>query len=126
MCFAYADDWQWAKSAGKLSYDQGRAVIFDQNSNTYLLGNYQGPSITFGDTILANNGDYDIFFVKYNNAGNVIWAKRAGKSGTDFATNVATDKKGFIYITGQFDSPKIIFVLIHYNSNTTQILSCKI
>ncbi len=118
--FAHADDWQWAKSAGKLSYDQGRAVIFDQNSNTYLLGNYQGPSITFGDTILANNGDYDIFFVKYNNAGNVIWAKRAGKSGTDFATNVATDKKGFIYITGQFDSPKIIFgfdTLVN-NSNT--------
>ncbi len=51
----------------------------------------------------------DIFLVKYDDSGNVLWAKSAGGTDWDEGNSVAVDAYGNIYVTGYFDSPTITF-----------------
>lgn len=50
----------WAHSAGGAKSDYGFGMALDKNSNLYVSGEYQSPSITFGNTTLSStnqNGD---------------------------------------------------------------------
>jgi len=58
---------------------------------------------------LTNRGYTDMFIVKFDAAGNVVWAKSAGNSSYDFGYSVAVDKSGGCYVMGGFDSPTITF-----------------
>ena len=44
-----------------------------------------------------------MFVVKYDEAGNVVWAKRAGGNGIDFCFDISADNSGNTYITGSFN-----------------------
>ena len=98
---------------------------YDNNGNLYIAG-YFSNSITFGTTTLqsANTEDNttDILLLKQDNSGNVIWGKRAGGINDEYATSVATDISGNIYLTGYFTSPLLSFdsiVLTNTASDTT-------
>jgi hypothetical protein len=107
----------WAKKPlNTTSYDQGAGVATDKNANIYLAGSFRSPIITFGSYTLTNTNsggvNNNIFLVKYNPAGNVIWAKSAGGIATDstmqdMVYGVATDATGKIYITGSYSTPTI-------------------
>ncbi len=103
----------WAKSAGVTVDDMGLSVSTDASGNIYVTGAFQSPTITFGTTTLTNadntGNSWDMFVVKYEATGNVLWAKRAGVTGNDYGTCVATDASGNVYVTGSFDSPTITF-----------------
>ena len=108
----------WANSAGGASIDKGVSLISDSSGNVYLTGNFDSPSIVFGSTTL-NNYDttglmsYDIFIVKYNISGAVLWAKVAGGGSDDEVNSIAIDNSENIYLTGYFKSSKM-----NFNSNT--------
>ena len=99
----------WAKSAGGPIWDCGNSISTDANGNSYITGQFSSPTITFGSTTLTNAGDNDIFVVKYDGAGNVLWAKSAGGTYTDSGNSISTDASGNSYITGSFFSPTITF-----------------
>ncbi len=99
----------WAKSAGGTDYDIANSVAVDASGNTYLTGMFGSPTITFGSTTLTNVGAYNIFLTKYDAAGNVLWAKKAGGENADEAFSVAVDASGNTYLTGMFCSSSITF-----------------
>ncbi|NVO03495.1 MAG: T9SS type A sorting domain-containing protein, partial [Bacteroidetes bacterium] len=67
-------------------------------------------SITFGSSpALNNNGSANIFIVKYDPSGTVIYSKSFGGTGFDQATGINTDASGNVYICGSFSSPSITF-----------------
>src|SRR5688572_17314562 len=77
----------------------------DLSGNIYLSGGFTetadfdpGP----GTLNLTSNGDYDIFIAKYDNSGNIIYAKNMGGGGYDHALAIAVDATGSIYISGEF------------------------
>src|SRR3989338_2819744 len=107
--FAQMPHWSWAKSAGGASWDLGYSVSTDASGNVYMTGRFNISTITFGTTTLTNAGDYDIFIVKYDAAGNVLWAKSAGGTSSDVGTCVSTDASGNVLMTGSFQSPAITF-----------------
>ncbi len=74
---AQTPDWLWAKSAGGTSNDFGQSIAVDANGNSYVTGSFGSPTITFGSTTLTNSssGNGDIFVVKYDASGNVVWRK---------------------------------------------------
>jgi hypothetical protein len=111
--FAQAPDWLWAKGAGGTYNDYTHSIAVDANGNSYVTGYFDSPTITFGSTVLTNansaGGTCDIFIVKYDESGNVLWAKGEGGTSTDYAYSITVDANGNSFITGYFDSPSIIF-----------------
>jgi hypothetical protein len=99
----------WAKRAGGRYWDQANSVALDSAGNIYVAGYFQSDTITFGSTTLINKGTYNIFLAKYDNNGNVIWAKSAGGSSEDYASSVAVDKSGNVVLTGYYSSASIKF-----------------
>lgn len=105
----------WAKSEGGIYGDQAIDICIDLNGNVYLTGLFNSPSITFGTTTLINVSDtshsylYDIFLVKYDASGNVLWAKSHGGEYMDVSSSITTDASGNVYLTGYFGSDSINF-----------------
>lgn len=98
----------WAKVAGGELLDQGNEVATDAAGNSYVTGAIQTngifPTVTFGNITLTGHGDYDWFLAKYDENGNVLWAKSAGSTQGDIANSVTIDASGNIYVCGFFSS----------------------
>ena len=77
--------------------------------NVYVTGYYTDSAITIGSTVLINKGLNDIFIIKYDTNGNVIWAKEAGGATHDIANFIAIDRSNNVYITGAFYSHILVF-----------------
>ncbi len=98
-------DFQWAKRAGGIGNDQANGVAVS-GSDVYITGYFNGtanfntPSAT-GSNEVTSGGFNDIFLAKYNSAGALQWAKRAGGIGSDHANGVAVSGSD-VYITGYF------------------------
>src|ERR1035437_9554718 len=61
---------------------QPNAMSIDNAGNIYVVGNFE-PIIVFDTITLISNGYTDIFIVKYDSSGNVIWARNAGTPNSD-------------------------------------------
>jgi len=92
----------WNKQLGGEADDSGWAIATDKDQNVYVTG-------TFQDTLFLSTGDListdfkDIFVAKFNSAGDLLWAKKAGGSMVNNGCSICTDSQNKIYITGSFD-----------------------
>ena len=117
---AQTPNWQWAKSAGGTGYESSTGVCTDASGNVFITGLFFSPTITFGTTTLTNAGGMDIFIVKYDATGNVLWAKSAGGVYGERGQSVCTDASGNVFITGHFYSPTItVGTITLTNTNQT-------
>ncbi len=91
----------WVRRAGGTSGDVGLGVAVDGLGNSIITGFFQGTA-TFGTINLVSTGGSDIFIAKYDAAGNVIWARRAGGVGFDVGNSTVIDGSGNSILTGQF------------------------
>ncbi|HKR03183.1 MAG TPA: T9SS type A sorting domain-containing protein [Bacteroidia bacterium] len=112
ISFSQAPNWAWAHSTGETADDVGNSVATDASGNVFMTGYFNSHTITFGTTTLTNadTAGYssDVFLVKYDATGNVLWAKSAGSAFSDRAFSVSTDAGGNVFMTGYF-SKSIIF-----------------
>ena len=101
----------WAKNSEGTGGDEGKSIKADASGNCYITGCFYSPTITFGSYTLTNNSNsyYDIFVVKYDALGNVLWAKRTGGTYSDQATSITLDANNNSYITGFFYSMTFTF-----------------
>lgn len=99
----------WAKSGQGTWVDEGRSVATDATGNVYITGDFLTPSLIFGTQTLTNSGGLDVFLAKYDSSGNVLWAKSAQGTASDWSNSVATDGSGNIYVTGRFNSQTLTF-----------------
>jgi len=79
----------------------GKGVASDAQGNVFVAGNFMG-TITFGDVSLVSEGDWDIFIVKYDAGGNLLWAKRAGGTSEILVKDIAVDTEGNCHLIGDF------------------------
>ncbi|PCH65339.1 MAG: hypothetical protein COC01_09845 [Bacteroidetes bacterium] len=100
----------WAKSGGGTDQDYSNSITTDSLSNAYITGYYLSATATFGaKNISPTGGGYDMFVVKYDSSGTVIWANNYGGSSTDKGNGITYDPAGYIYTTGYFFSDFIQF-----------------
>ena len=92
----------WATYFGGTGDDAAVSVKTDVYGNVYLYGNTLSTSSisTPGAFQTNNNGNTDAFLVKFSSSGTRLWATYFGGSDQEYATNVATDPSGNVYITG--------------------------
>jgi len=111
---------KWAKQAGGVELDQGTCMHVDGNNNIFIGGFFDNAYIVFGNDTLFNynsNGGEDLFIVKYDTTGNVIWAKSSGGNGSDRITSITEDNFGNIRVAGYFNSPSLNFGNILLNNS---------
>lgn len=106
----------WAVNDGGSGVDLNAAVSTDQSGNSYITGYFTSSTAFFGIWPLSNSGGADIYIAKYDASGGVVWAKRAGGSGSDVGYDVTHDGNGNTYLTGYFGSSSVTFETITLNS----------
>jgi hypothetical protein len=96
----------WVTLGGGDLLDQANDVVTDASGVSYVAGAIQTnslhPTAQFGGVILTGKGDYDWLLVKYDAAGNVVWAKNGGSTAGDTAYAVGLDPSGNVYVAGHF------------------------
>ncbi len=95
----------WAKREGAVALEIPHAIHIDDNNNIVVAGRFSSNSITFGTTTLLQAGSMDVFIVKYNSAGEILWAKGAGGGSNDEGYSLSSDPSGNIYLAGYFTQP---------------------
>ncbi len=93
----------WAQRFGSTGPDNGQCVTTDAAGNIIFAGYYSG-TVDFGTGSLTNAGGSDIVLATYTSAGVPTWSKRFGGTANDFATRVALDSGGNIFLCGYFGS----------------------
>lgn len=101
----------WAKTSGGSNHNYGNSVTTDNAGNVYVAGYFSSNTILF-DTILLTRHDTtviwaNLFLVKYDSSGNVIWARNTTK-GASTASAVTTDNLGNIFISGNCGADSLV------------------
>ena len=94
----------WVAKAGGTNADYGRAISVDPDGNAYVTGEFIGTA-SFGNVSLTALGTFsapDVFVAKYDGAGNVLWAARAGGTSADYGRGISVDSGGNAYVVGDF------------------------
>lgn len=92
---------QWVKRGGGTGSDAGYGVGVDGSGNVYLASWFSGTAM-FDGLQLVSAGVRDIALCKYDQAGNILWARRAGGSYDDIPLRMAVSTSGDSFITGFF------------------------
>ena len=91
----------WAQLGEGQVWDTVYSIGVDAAGNSYVIGHYHG-TMTFGSFTLTSTGEYDIFVVKYDTSGNVLWARSGGGTESESVRGIAVDAAGNSYVTGIF------------------------
>ncbi len=138
MCFStvtlMGQNWIWAKSGNGSYNDVSLCSTIDAAGNIIIAGYFSGDSVTFGSFVLHNSGasgKQDLFVVKYDALGNVVWAvSAAGSTMWEQVNSIVTDNSNSIYICGSFSSDTLhigSFNLINNGAiNTNDIFIAKL
>ena len=84
----------WRRQLGTADVDETLGVATDTAGDIYIAGH------TRGSLAGANRGDFDVWVAKYDAAGNELWRRQFGTVEYDFASGVAADAAGNVYIAG--------------------------
>lgn len=95
---------QWAMSAGGTYDDVAQSVAIDASGHIVVGGYFACAALDLGGQTLTNaNDNYnDLFLAKYDAAGDLIWAKRAGGTRHERIWGVGIHGNGDIVTTGSF------------------------
>ncbi|MFO1153540.1 MAG: SBBP repeat-containing protein [Rhodospirillales bacterium] len=89
----------WKRQLGTDGWDEASGAATDGAGNVYLTG------YTSGSLGGPNRGESDAWVAKYDAAGQALWKRQLGTDGFDYASGVATDGAGNVYLTGMTYAP---------------------
>lgn len=85
---------KWTRQFGTSEDEDEQWSAIDNTGCVYITGSTRGALAG------KNQGKEDVFVVKYNPDGKMLWAKQFGTDSTDIGKGIFVDDKGFVYITG--------------------------
>ncbi|MEO8429065.1 MAG: hypothetical protein ABI651_18390 [Verrucomicrobiota bacterium] len=91
----------WYTSFGGSEAASAQAVALDESANCYVTGTFNGTA-KFGSFTLSSRGDSDVFVLKCDPLGQVLWARKAGGSYTDVGSRITVDPEGSCLVAGYF------------------------
>ena len=96
----------WVKSFGDTTGDVVvEGVVTDSDNNVIITGTFSSALLVLNDmTTLQNKGIYDVFLIKYDPRGEIIWTKSFGGVKEEYVNDISIDDENNIYITGNFKS----------------------
>ncbi len=94
---AAAQELRWVRQMGTTTEDIATGVAVDRDGNAYITG-YTGGEL--GGPSLGWPGGADAVLAKYDPSGTRLWIRQIGTAVEDYATAIAVDRQGNVYITG--------------------------
>lgn len=100
----YDDDGNelWVKGLSGTSDVQPKDVFADNSEGVYITGSIDGTCY-FDSLAITNNSGTDLFIVKYDTSGTVMWGKGIGGSGSVEGYAISIDNNSNPIVTGRFD-----------------------
>jgi hypothetical protein len=98
----------WSKTFGGGGDDVVRGLAVDGDANVFLVGDFHGPNLSFGGSVLINadsqgRGTRDVFLAWLNGDGEHVYSAAFGSPGDESPIGVGIDGTGNILIAGSFD-----------------------
>ncbi len=90
----------WQKNYGGTSFDVARAVVVSNDGNYLIAGSTRSLDIDVSE----NNGVNDVWVLKIDTKGSILWQKSIGGSDVDFAHDIEELEDGSIVIVGESNS----------------------
>lgn len=99
-------DFVWAKSFGSTGYDYGYDISTDSYGNIFAIGAFK-DTVDFDpgvgvSKLISGGSSLDIYILKFDTAGNYLWAGRYGSGADDDFAKMTLDANSNILITGYF------------------------
>ncbi len=97
----------WATYYGGNSADQAFNLTTDLQGNVYMTGltaSLTGIATAGSHQSTFGGGGFDAYLVKFDGAGNRLWATYYGGPGSDYGYAVKTDAAGNVYLIGYTSS----------------------
>lgn len=95
----------WLKGESSEAYYAVYDLVTTTDGGYVLSGIYYNADAQFGNTTLTNDAIGNPFLARYDNAGNLLWAR--GESGSANYNQLAVDHSGNIIFLGEINDPFI-------------------
>lgn len=98
-----AQTFEWVKTFGGPGDDEGHKCAVDSEGNLLFTGTYS-EIIEWGSSSIVCNGNRNLYLIKADKDGNILWAINAGDdyNNTSLGKAVATDANNNVYVGGTF------------------------
>ncbi|MBI4648959.1 MAG: hypothetical protein HY738_20810 [Bacteroidia bacterium] len=90
----------WQKSYGGSSFEGGTSIIQDSDSS-YII---TAVSFSADGDVTGNIGSCDIWLIRINLLGNIIWQKNIGGTDGDWPHEIIQDNDGNLFVVGETSS----------------------
>ncbi|UWX55072.1 hypothetical protein NYZ99_20730 [Maribacter litopenaei] len=91
----------WERTFGGSQFDAAQAVVSSRDGGYYVVGNSKSSD----QDVTDNTGENDIWLLKTDANGNLIWQQTFGGSDIDFGYDVVESADGSVVIIGESISP---------------------
>ncbi|HDZ14248.1 hypothetical protein LCGC14_1047880 [marine sediment metagenome] len=109
----------WEKTYGGALFDAAQAVIASKDGGFVVVGNSKSSDID----VESNAGENDMWAIKTDQNGEIVWQKTFGGSGIDFGFDVIETGSGAIILVGETASDDFPYIL---NRGKTDAVMIKI
>lgn len=94
----------WVQSYGGTTAgaERSRNMVIDYDGNLVVVGNFFGATTFGGTTYNSVAGNSDMFVLKLDPSGNIIWSKAFLGTGYDMALGLCVDHSNNIIVSGQY------------------------
>lgn len=112
-----AQNFEWVKTFGGYDDDLGYKCAVDADGNFLFTGEFK-DTVDFGDVILQTYGYKDMFVIKTDKNGTVLWAEKAGgdMDNKTIGRAVASDNENNVYVGGTFSDTLYIDTEVYYGN----------
>ena len=118
-------NWEWARTAGGYQTQKATGIAVDSNNDVIIAGTFTSNYIMLGtNNVFLSNSDTNsfssnYFVAKYNQNGQVIWAKKAICNTGTSSNKIVTDNNGNIYACGFINNSNSVFNMVSFDGNST-------
>lgn len=107
----------WEKNFGGTQIDEAHGIVKTTDNNFIIVGNTRSDDTD----ISANFGDSDLWLIKIDESGNLIWEKSIGGASFDTASNISKSNNGYL-ISGSSRSENG-FISTNYGQNDALVVN---
>jgi hypothetical protein len=82
----------WEKNFGGTQIDEAHDIIITTDNNFLIVGNTRSDDTD----VSVNNGDSDVWMIKINENGDLLWEKTIGGASFDTASSISKSNMGYL------------------------------